>query len=266
MTWIVAKKFVSGYAAMFSDVQVTWGSGSRRENCLRKVYAMAPNIACGFSGSVEVGFKLLADMRMFAVEKMKNEEFILPRSFAFDWYRRGKRIYSDLPDSNRQLGCSLILAGCSPLEIAGENTNLRRSDIIIMRSGDGFTPKMKNTWEAVSIGSGSTKKKYMSFLKGMNEERNSVSMENADIQPGRAGETMALLASVMMKDNVEAGVSPYVHCTLVSAFGVQSFPLNFSTFQGEKEIKHQVPKVAETYSDFKAFEKSIQVASAEAIG
>ena len=266
MTWIAAKRFVSGYVAMFSDVQVTWGNGAHRENCLRKVYAMAPNIACGFSGSVEVGFNLLADMRFFAEQKLKRKQMLLPRQFAFDWYRRGRNIFSDLPEPQKKLGCSLILSGYSPVETAGANTSLPRTDIIIMNSANGFTPKITNNWKIVSIGSGSAKKRYVRFLESLNEPKNSASIENSYGQPGRAGENMAFMASIMLKDNIEPGISPCLHFTLVDAFGVKSYPLNFTSLYGEKKIKHEMPKVAETYSDFKTIEKNIVGMSSEAIG
>ncbi|WP_444937713.1 hypothetical protein [Microbulbifer sp. JMSA002] len=266
MTWIIAKTFVSGYAAMISDVQVTWNKGAHREDCLRKVYAMAPNIACGFSGSVDVGFDLLADMRYFAEQKLLKGEILLPRKFVFEWYRRGRQIFSRLQPSLQKLGCTLIVAGSSLTERAPGNSSLRRSDIIIMRSSNGFTPSIQSTRKVVSVGSGSSKEKYIRFLGSLATPKNSVSIENFDRYLGRGGETLAFLIGEMLKDNPEAGISAHVHCTLIWPNQVRSFPSNFSTFQGEEEVKHEMPSVENTYSGFKRFEKSIHGEASEAIG
>ena len=96
MTWIVANTLFAGYSALISDVQVTWSSskGKHREDCLRKVYAIAPNIACGFSGSVETGFRLLADMHLFANALRANGKELLPREFAYQWLTEEAEKYS----------------------------------------------------------------------------------------------------------------------------------------------------------------------------
>lgn len=253
MTWIVGRTFVSGYAAIFSDIQVTWGSQSA--DCLRKVYAIAPNMACGFSGSVETGFKLLSDMRKFAVTHGADEKIISPRRFLHEWHRSGRREFQKSPVPDQKLGCSLLLAGLSPRESVGNNVFSPRTDIIVMRHSDGFQPQVKGRNQATSIGSGSTKEKYAMFLDDLNEPENSVMTESDHGSLGKAGETLAFLTSIMMRKNIEAGISPHVHCTLVGPFGVRSEAVDFNYIKGDEKIEHKMPPVAKTYSDFKDFER-----------
>ncbi|WP_417568288.1 hypothetical protein [Marinobacter sp.] len=253
MTWIVGRTFVSGYAAIISDVQVTWGSQSA--DCLRKVYAVAPNMACGFSGSVETGFKLLADMRRFAAIHGADEKLISPRRFLQEWHRSGRREFQKSPVKDQKLGCSLLLAGFSPRESVGKNVYSPRTDIIVMRHSNGFQPKVMCRNQATSIGSGSTKEKYAMFLDDLNEPKNSVTTDSDHGSLGKAGETLAFLTSIMMRQNIEAGISPHVHCTLVGSFGVRSEAIDFTCSKGDEKIEHKMPPVAATHSDFKEFER-----------
>jgi hypothetical protein len=116
-------------------------------------------MACGFSGSVETGFKLLADMRKFAVTHGADEKIISPRRFLQEWHRSGRREFQKSSVKDQKLGCSLLLAGFSPRESVGENVYSPRTDIIIMSHSNGFQPQVKRRNQATSIGSGSTKEK-----------------------------------------------------------------------------------------------------------
>ncbi|AXN34601.1 hypothetical protein [Vibrio coralliilyticus] len=256
MTWIVANTLFAGYAVLISDVQVTWAdvNGKRTEDCLRKVYAIAPNIACGFSGSVEIGFNLLADMHAFANALRESGEALIPRDFAYKWHRRGRNIFSSYSDAKKKLGCSLIMATFSPYEFSG-SAKRPRTDIITFRHSNGFEPNIRPLGRSTSIGSGSAVDRYLSSLNEMNTPQNRVAIENSDRFYMRGGMTIALILSTMLKDNPHPGISHKVHCTIVNANGVNSFPLDYEQTNGDSVNEVKMPKVAESYSAFKAYEK-----------
>jgi hypothetical protein len=256
MTWIVANTLFTGYTVLISDVQVTWAgvNGKHSEDCLRKVYAIAPNIACGFSGSVEIGFNLLADMHAFANALRESGEELMPRDFAYKWHRRGRNIFSSYSDAKKKLGCSLIMATFSPCEFNG-SAKRARTDIITLGHSNGFEPNIQPFGRAASIGSGSAIDRYLSSLNEMNTPQNRVAIENSDRFYMRGGMTTALILSTMLKDNPYSGISHHVHCTIVNENGVSSFPLDYDQSNGDTMYEVKMPKVAESYSAFKAYEK-----------
>jgi hypothetical protein len=257
MTWIVAKQFLPGYVALFSDVQITWRSGEIRKDCLKKVYPLANNIVAGFSGSVDVGFLLLNDLNKYMANIDNTGKTIYPRKISERWHRRARKIFKKLPDEHKKLGCSIIMAGVSPTETNG-NTDLPRSDIIVFRSNNDFKPKYIPFLKTASIGSGNNVDAYIEFMNGTNEMDNIMELSKADATLGGAGEHLAFMASIMLQDNQNAGISKHIHCTLVSKFGWQQFPLNFATYDKEdNKIETTMPKVAESYREFQQLQKSV---------
>ena len=147
------------------------------------------------------------------------------------------------------------MATFSPSE-NGANAQNVRTDIIILRHSNGFQPVIQPHGKAISIGSGSSIEKYLAFLNDMNKPENRIAIDNSDRFSNRGAMTMALLSSVMLKDNVQQGISHHMHCTIVNENGVQSFPLDYEQSIGEAGYQITMPKVAESYSAFKTFEQS----------
>ena len=59
MTWVVGRPVPFGYSVGLSDIRVTLLPDRTEWDCLQKVYAVAPNIAAAFAGSVEIGFAMI---------------------------------------------------------------------------------------------------------------------------------------------------------------------------------------------------------------
>jgi len=256
MTWIVAKSFMSGYVAVLSDVQVTWGNGKIRKDCLKKVYPVAPNMVACFSGSVDIGFLLLSDLSNFIQSKTKPNELAMPRHVAHEWYRRANKIFANQPKQQQKLGCSIILAGTSPNERLGD-APFERTDIIVFRNKKQFLPVFVPQMKTASIGSGSLFKAYIDFMNGVDEIKNMCSLMGAENKPGGAGEQLAFLASIILQSNPKAGVSANVHCALVGTNYIEQFPLEFNSYVDDIKIEHKMPKVCETYNEFKNFENEL---------
>lgn len=257
MTWIVAKQFLPGYVAIFSDIQITWKNGEIRKDCLLKVYPVASNILAGFSGSVDVGFRLLGDLSTY-IEGINNSgKTLIPRKIAQRWHRRARKIFKRQSDEFKHLGCSIIMAGVSSVETSG-NTDLPRSDIIVFRHTSDFKPIYIPFTKTASIGSGNNIKAYKDFMDSTNEMENFVNLSKADSVVGGAGEHLAFLASIVLQKNPVPGVSPHVHCSLVSKIGWKQFPLDFSSYdQNDNKTETVMPEVAQSYREFQEIQKAV---------
>lgn len=251
LTWIVAKQIVTGYVSVFSDIQVSWNNGEVRKDCLKKVYPMSRNIVAGFSGSVDMGFLLLSDLNNFIYHHDVAGEPLLPRKISEKWYRRARKIFSGELNKSPGMGCSILMAGVSPLEEAPGNTDLPRSDIVIFNSGNNFLPQYVPFIKTASIGSGNNVEAFVDFLDGSNDMANYASLLGSDRRPGGAGEQLAFYASIMLQNNETPGISKHVHCTLVSRTGFQQFPLDYKTFdEDDNAIEIRMPVVAENYDEY----------------
>ena len=253
MTWVVAKQIYSGYIVLFSDIQVTWKRGGRtlRKDCLKKVYPISGNIAAGFSGSVEIGFHVLSDLCFYVRSLQKKGEKVIPRKVAHNWHRRARRVFDGFSQEHQRNGCSIIMGGISP-----GNSVVPRTDIVVFNSKNRFTPKYVEYLQAASIGSGNSVESYVEFLEATNDVSNMDSLFSGEPVPGIGGSHMALIASIIMQEKQAAGVSKHVHCTLVGNGGLKQFPVNyFSLDRNDNKKEIVMPKVAETYYEFRNMEK-----------
>ena len=148
MTWVLGCGVPFGYGALISDTRVTFGDGSHRD-VLQKIHAVAPGIMVGFAGSVSLGFRMVEDMqRNFAL--VPEGQYRDPRHVAFQWWRRGRRLFAAAKPSEQALRCALILVGATPRM----NGPFYWSHCIRMQS-PSFEPECERSARWLSIGSGS---------------------------------------------------------------------------------------------------------------
>lgn len=139
-----------GYAAAISDVQVTWPSQGKSLDCLQKVYPIAPFMVAGFAGSVRIGFYLLGDLYRWVNAQRQEQEAINMRIVAHLWWRRARRIFSLQESELMKLGSQVLLAGVSMGEREGD-APWARSDVIVLRSSEGFRPRYARGLEAYPL-------------------------------------------------------------------------------------------------------------------
>lgn len=253
MTWIVGKQFIPGYVVLFSDIQVTWQHGNINRDCLKKVYPIADNLVAGFSGSVDIGFALLEDLQSYVTQKAKTRRELAPRAIANNWYRRASRVYKSQKQEHQNLGCSIIMGSVSKSE-SKDRTELPRTDIVLFKSQNRFEPQHVPFLKSASIGSGNNVDAYCRFLEDSDKMDSFASLSSGDFEIGRAGETFAYLASIMIQKNRVPRVSQHLHCTLVSRFGWKQFPCDFNTYGiSDQEIETKMPNVIESYEEFRKF-------------
>ena len=163
MTWVLGTGSLFGFAALIGDTRVTWPDG-RTEDILQKLYPVTPHLMVGFSGSVELGFTMVADMAdAFAVDP---GEVWSPRVAAWRWWRRGRRRFRDAEDAQRSLGCSLLLVGVSAVRAGMTGF---RAYAIRMQSPE-FCPEFIPTSAWASIGSGAGSQAALEIARAQSED------------------------------------------------------------------------------------------------
>ena len=146
MTWILGSASPFGYGALISDTCVTFPDGSQHE-MLQKVHPVGRMLVAGFAGSVRIGYHMLWDMSLAFV--LETDEIWYPRIAAWQWHRRGRRLFAQAQLEERRLHCSLLLVGAT----AELNGPFNRAYCIRMRSPD-FLPEFVRHAHWVSIGNG----------------------------------------------------------------------------------------------------------------
>jgi hypothetical protein len=245
MTWVVGLRSGFGYAAVMSDVQVTWRSQDKTLDCLQKVYPIAPYMVAGFAGSVRIGFALLIDLyRCVNFPGREEEGAVNTRIVAQRWWRRARKIFSTQEPSLRELGAQLLLAGISAGEREGD-AQWDRSDVIILRSSEGFEPRYAKILEALSIGSGSNIDEYAKVLRNLHEWILPVAGASS------GGLALASVLSSQLRQHPRAGISRYLNLAIARRGELRVSPVNFTEFSREGlPVNDSMPPIAKTWGEF----------------
>jgi hypothetical protein len=263
MTWVIGAPTPFGYVMGLSDVQVSWGKTGPSHDCLRKVYEVAPFIAAGFAGSVQLGFRLLEDLARFLSPMPEPGESWIPRWVALKWYRRARWIYESRPEAERELGSSVILMGVRPTDNSGCITG-GHPDVIVLRAANRFEPEFTGLGEVRSIGSGNNVELYMRELQALQ----SSSWPNMQAEIGCArgmGRLWVSSLARLLRENRVPGISQNVHQILVWRDCVQIAPLNLSKISADgTRTNYTMPQVANGWREFVKFARNAGLPEAEA--
>jgi hypothetical protein len=246
MTWVIGLRSMFGYAAAISDVQVTWPSQGKTLDCLQKVYPIAPFMVAGFAGSVRIGFGLLEDLYRWVNFQRHEEEAVNTRIVAHLWWRRARRLFSMQRPELRSLGAQVLLAGVS----IGErevDAPWARSDVISLRSSEGFKPRYAKGLEALSVGSGSEVEEYIEALGGLHE------LIQAEVfNPGGFGFGLAMRLSFILRQHPRPGVSRHLILAIARQGDLNLSIINRTDFPPEGQpIEDPVPPIARSWEEFK---------------
>ncbi len=262
MTWVVGFPSVFGYAVGVSDIRVTWSSTGKESDCLRKVFPVGPNLAAGFAGSVELGFRMISDMQQ-AFSGLPPGNAWFPRTAAQQWFRRGRRIFSIAEPHLQALGCEIILLGVSPAENAGD-APWGKTWAVVMRAPE-FTPEIAPTSRCVSIGSGSQAAPYVEYLEQINAEPFSI-LQSEVGTPGGSGLSLAIGITQVVSAHPRPGISPHFHIVLVGRDGVRIGNNDHSEYpQSGPPIHVRMPKVATTWKEFQTLSHTEGLSAAEGV-
>lgn len=191
MTWVLGSGVIVGYAALISDIRVSWPDGTHHD-ILQKIHPVGSQLMCGFAGSVRLGFAMVEDLRHAL--KIPEGHVWYPRIAAWRWWRRGRRIYSEASTELRRHGCSLILAGVSAIPDAMMGNV---SHVIVMRSPE-FAPTFVRRGHWVSVGTGADHEYARSLAAQQQSDlmELTVTLGQGEVAIGRGGLAKMLTGSV----------------------------------------------------------------------
>jgi len=160
MTWVIGGIAPFGYGVGISDIRISWGKNDFKD-CLQKVYPVGNFIIAGFSGSVDLAFLIIEDLKHFLISDNPNEAWI-PEWVAIKWRRRARRIFKTAPAEQQKLGSSVLMIGIHPNQNEGESPWPKGTACSF--KAPNFEAMFTKRGEFISIGSGSTVKDYVSML------------------------------------------------------------------------------------------------------
>lgn len=252
MTWIIGA--VAPYSCVIgiSDIQVTF-AGTRTKDCLQKLHYIDPYIACGFAGSVELGFMMLQDLLDFLKLNLSKRGIAWkPDWVAGVWHKRAQTIFGNARDELRKSGCELMLLGVHPHENSKGPPGWDAVPYIVIMKPPEFTPTCyKEPWEYCSIGSGSSR--YAKVIENIKNQQLDPLMISVDEKGDKeiAPNLPFFLIAEAISENPAFGVSRHLQALIIQNGKVE--PLNNYERRTDKDGKEQligIPPVASNWEEF----------------
>lgn len=198
MTWILGSPVTFGYGALVADIRVSWRDGSYLD-AVQKVHSVGNWMQVGFSGSVAFGFWAVDDMRMAFSSGVSGAW--MPEIAATKWRRRARRMFAKSKPEVRDLGCSLLLVGVSPLR----NGPFQWSRCIRMRAPEFEIERCRgDKW--YSIGTGATHSLAEHFATMTTDEAWHLLKLEAN-NPGGSAVMVANLVTKRLREAPQASIS-----------------------------------------------------------
>ena len=103
MTWVIGRAGPFGHAVGLSDIRVTLIDGSEHD-CLQKIHLVTPHMVLGFVGSVAIGLKAVAQMRV-ALHRADESDRWDPAYVAETLPIGMRGLFESFPDDEKSLQC-----------------------------------------------------------------------------------------------------------------------------------------------------------------
>ena len=253
------------YAALVSDVQVTFGDG-RTADMLRKAYPVGPYIVGAFAGSVYIGFALLqslADALAVPADAPGNAAWE-PNTVAEWWGPNVARpVFQGCPQQQRELGAQFLLVGAHPTEDNGIPGCA--VPYLCRFSWPEFRPEIvRNGNSALSIGSGANIARYADSLKSMLDPRNG--MLQAEVgNIGGWGRVVGFHVNRVVREHAVAGISSHVHIHLALRSSIELLNSDMNEYRGDERVEVRMPRVAQNYAQFEEMATELRADIATAV-
>src|SRR5262245_691336 len=220
MTWVLGSAMVFGYGALISDIRVTWRDGRPPRDILQKIYPIGPMMMAGFSGSVKIGFTMIADLQACfgrgPIYLWEGTTIWYPERACWRWYRRGRWLFKMWAPDEQQLGCQLIIAAASPFP-NGAGGNLPRC---IRMVAPLFVPeRIVGHW--TSIGSGAGHRSAAWYAQQFLTESGFQLLQGERMHLFGAAEMTAQTVAMALQRQPMADVSDVLQVGVVTAQGCQ---------------------------------------------
>jgi hypothetical protein len=214
---------------------------AREADLIRKVYWLGRDIAGGFAGSVKVGFHLLTDLRAYLASDHRSNAWI-PEALARLWSPRAATLFSEHHESERVLGCSILLGGVSP-----HNNGPFPRTVLIKLTAPYFIPKRVGNFGSIQIGSGHAVEEYRTWAEQYFRDPRFAAAFGT--WGGAIGSVLAASIGDRIRENPRPGVSPHLHfvCCLRGAKTEGSTERHVLH---DMDLAYRMPQVASNYATF----------------
>lgn len=214
MTWVIGATTLFGYGVVVSDICVS--QGNVRRDVLRKACPVGRFIVAGFSGSVLIGFELLADLQSFlrmTEEEERDNQCWQPDYVAKEWAPRARDIFARAPAAARKQSASTLMVGIRPEEKSlGHGVPV----VSVLRARDDFTPATEEGFgKVMGIGSGAGRDRQAA-MDLLQKTVANTDMLGAEVNnPGGFGQYIASSMTHDLFHGAPPGVSRRLHITIV---------------------------------------------------
>lgn len=216
MTWIIGRPGPFGYAIGLSDVRVTLSNGTEKD-CLQKIYNIGPHIVLGFAGSVAIGLKIVNQLALELPPPPKKGLSLIPQAVAENLPIGAQKIFSEFPEQERRLGSQLLLLSAHPSENHGSAPWAKC--YVYRFSAPDFHPKLADSSEIVSIGSGSGVEAYKKILQDLQDDFEHFKLQQ--YHPNGAALGMMTSISSVLKKLPMKGISQHIQFCVVGRDGIK---------------------------------------------
>jgi hypothetical protein len=266
MTWVIGVPGLLSRGCLFGDVRITLrdrqGRVPDREiEGVRKIHEISPNIAMGFAGNVDTGFKMVGDLRATVAASIPpNTMLTEPSRFLLKWARRTRHAWRLLDAAERVGGCELVAIAALPP--VGPTTPTAGW---ILRAPQ-FEPERILHRRAASIGSGAHVNEYASGLERIEDDFPGLL---AFVVSGFAGIggpllPLAVVISEVIEGHEAPGISPHLIICSVR-FGAVELSTNDVQGMSPNATSRTMPPIAHTFSDWQVFKADHGLADAVAV-
>jgi hypothetical protein len=243
MTWIVGTATPFGYAVGLSDVCVTFGDGTELD-CLQKIYPVGRYIACGFAGSVAIGFGMIQRLSQL-LHNADQELGWIPSEVAKWWQEDAREVFSGFHELEKENGAQIILLCVHPSDNMGD-APWPRSQVYTF-TYPNFEPEGANPNELVSIGCGDSVIQYRELLDLLPVDESLLQLEAGRFGGMSRGFMMAITDKI--QEVPISGISSHLHICLVSR-GQIAIGKNDRKYVNRTDLRDFVmPPVATTWEE-----------------
>lgn len=211
MTWVIGMPGLVTRGVLIGDTRITlrYPDGRTREcEGVQKIHSVAANIAMGFAGNIDTGFKMVGDFARFMRNSVPDGQITHEPSRAiFKWTRRARYHWNQtLAASEREGGCSLIFVAALP------PTGPFTPTVGYTLEAPGFAPSTIPTRTARSIGSGAQVPEYLRELERLADDHELFQFETMYWDHvGGAGMAVSIAISDAIAARAVGGISPHLH-------------------------------------------------------
>jgi hypothetical protein len=226
---------------------------------VQKIHPLAPWMAIGFAGSVELGFGAVEHVRR-RLRPLPPAHGYRPGKVAWHAGRRLRFWWTQADPALRELGLQLMLIGAGPSHTGLPPGMNARTHGYVLTDPD-FRPEPMPQRRAFSIGSGGDVEEYQAALEEFavgDDERFHINERTANIMrnvtnfpPSVVPLTFAIRLNAAMERRPEPTVSEHLHLCWVQAGGVV-LSTNEMEAMDPGGTSRRMPPIAATLEEFQA--------------